>query len=120
MRRRNLLLGLGALALLGVMGLLLTPHFVTPTHAVTLANFHRLREGMTRQEVEAILGQPLSTVRGVTPHWEGEEADGRFFIELTIDAQHVLVEGIAVTAHGAEWVKGELSFLDRFCRMVKR
>jgi len=58
-RRHLLLFGLLAVTVLGVGGWLLWPR---PT-AITQANAHRIQHGMTRQEVEAILGRPTKEIR---------------------------------------------------------
>jgi hypothetical protein len=75
MSKGRLLLGVGALAVLvGAAGLvaLLTP----PTPGVTSANFNRLKDGMTQQQVEVIFGKPGHFECCVTMRywmsWEGE------------------------------------------------
>jgi hypothetical protein len=63
MRRRRLLLGAGALALVGLGGLSLFL-FLLPDRGepgINLENFHRLRAGMPLQEVQAIMGRPGAT-----------------------------------------------------------
>ena len=57
MRRRRLLFGVGALALLGV-GFALLTWLSTPTPGVTWENFRHLRRGMSVGDVEAVLGEP--------------------------------------------------------------
>ena len=58
MRRRRLLLGVGALTLLGVVGFALLTCLSSPTPGVTWENFRRLRVGMSLEDAEALLGQP--------------------------------------------------------------
>jgi hypothetical protein len=70
-RRRLLLVGLAAVAVVGVAiaFVLLVPH---PHAGITLENNERIRPGMTLEEVEAILGGP-----------PGDYTDGRFKPLLT-------------------------------------
>jgi len=64
MRLWWLVLGTWALALLGLAGRLST--WATAPHVgVSLENFHRLKQGMTAQEAEEILGQPNDTAFGM-------------------------------------------------------
>lgn len=56
MGRRRLLLGVGAVVLLG--GLALFHWLTAPTPGVTWDNFRRLRKGMSARQVEALLGKP--------------------------------------------------------------
>ena len=58
MRRRRLLLGSGALALLGLAGMLVVTQLLRAGPAITPASYERIREGMTEAEVEAVLGGP--------------------------------------------------------------
>jgi hypothetical protein len=55
MRRRTLLVVLAVLAVVVAAGVVLWPR---PPSRITRENFDRIREGMTRAEVEAILGPP--------------------------------------------------------------
>jgi hypothetical protein len=80
MRRRRLLLVVGAATLLAVAGYGLLRWLTAPTPGVTWENFRRLREGMTFQEVEALLGKPHKTdlIDGFTSlhywgQWQSEE-----------------------------------------------
>jgi hypothetical protein len=59
MRWRRLLLGLGAVVMLGVAGLLALA--LWPRSAVTQQNYDRLRYGMTERSAKAILGEPEET-----------------------------------------------------------
>jgi hypothetical protein len=72
MRRRRLLLGAGVLALLGLAaGLVVWP--AHPRPRVTAGNFRRLRLGMTRRQVERILGPPHRAGAVVDSLvWEGD------------------------------------------------
>jgi hypothetical protein len=56
LRTRRLLLGAGAVVLLALAGLL--AWVACPRAGVTRANYERIREGMTRRQVEALLGGP--------------------------------------------------------------
>jgi hypothetical protein len=55
-RRRLLLLGVAALALLGLAALLFALFVPRPGAGITRENFERIRTGMTEREVEGILG----------------------------------------------------------------
>jgi hypothetical protein len=78
MRKRRLLLRVGALALLGAAGFLLYCWAVSPTPGVTEKNFRRLRVGMSVSEVEALFGgsgeSPTFRSQMVPPLtcWKGE------------------------------------------------
>src|SRR5690349_13126704 len=80
MKKRRLLLGAGALACLGLaVGLFVWLTYPRPR--VTPENFRRLRLGMTRPQVEAILGQPAG-VPGPMAYsvvWEGRQ------VRVTLD-----------------------------------
>src|SRR5262245_18822576 len=64
MRRRRLLLGAVVLAPFGLAGLLFALHLAFPEPGVTWDNFQRIQDGMSEQEVEAILGGPGKTQSG--------------------------------------------------------
>jgi hypothetical protein len=64
MRRRRLLLGAVVLALLGVAGALLPLMLPRRGAGITRANYEQIREGMTLDEVEAILGDPAGDYTG--------------------------------------------------------
>jgi hypothetical protein len=77
---RRLLLGVGALALLALAGLLI-PRLLPPRPGVTRANYGRLHEGLTPAEVKDILGRGPDLARHQNPPstfplaegcWEGE------------------------------------------------
>jgi hypothetical protein len=77
-RKRLLLLLLSLAVLIAVFGSFLLPR---PDARITPANCDRIREGMTRQEVEAILGPPGNYTGWPHAHpplddqyWFGEEA----------------------------------------------
>jgi hypothetical protein len=55
-RRRRFLLGAGLLALLGV-----AIWTMLPRPGISKANFDRLRQGMTQEDVEVVLGPPSGT-----------------------------------------------------------
>jgi hypothetical protein len=61
---RRLLLGAGLLALLGVTGTLLPLMLPRRGAGIAQANYERLREGMTLDEVQAILGDPAGDYTG--------------------------------------------------------
>ncbi len=75
MCRRKLLILTSGLALLGVAGVGLLDWITSPAPGVTWENFRRLREGMTLEHAETLLGKPamvrfnseLEIVR-----WQGE------------------------------------------------
>jgi hypothetical protein len=92
MRRRRLLVGLGAVALLGVAGLLIWS--ARPTPAVTWENFRLLRMGMSPKDVEALLGEPHDVYEFPTAtdrFWCGEEV----VVLLSFDAD-LLGRGLAL------------------------
>jgi hypothetical protein len=93
MRRRKLLLGAVAVALLGVVGFSLFLWLATPTPGVTWENFRRLRAGMSARDVERLLGQPLEVEeagRCTIRLWQGEKVK----ISLTFE-EDVLGSGEA-------------------------
>lgn len=108
MSRRRLLLGAGLVLLLvaGFAEWLLWPTTPAPTPGVTWENFHRLRQGMSARDVEALLGEPYRQskarwdsnprVREVR-RWRG---DNFFIIILAFDAGQRLEEGIAGREEG--------------------
>jgi hypothetical protein len=58
MTKKRRLFVLLAAAAVGVAGCLVWYFALNPGPGVTLANFDRVREGMSKEEVEAILGPP--------------------------------------------------------------
>jgi hypothetical protein len=58
MRKPRLLLGVGALALLGLAEAPVPPHAPPRKASVTVANYRRIREGMTAAQVRAVMGGP--------------------------------------------------------------
>jgi hypothetical protein len=84
MRRRRLLLGAGAVVLLGAVGFVLYLRLNTPAPGVTPENFRWLRLGMSLAEAEDRLGGPgveCSAGGGSVKRWRGD----RVIISLTID-----------------------------------
>jgi hypothetical protein len=72
--RKRLLLAFGLVACLGLAALVAW-HLWPPKPGVTEANFHRLRVGMSEEEVGAVLGGPGEFVCAMTcshfQYWEG-------------------------------------------------
>jgi hypothetical protein len=130
MRRRRLLLVVGAVALL-VTGLALFLWLMGPTPGVTWENFHRLREGMSVIDVQALLGQPYETFEwpeGSCPKellhqaktdrcWRSEEVA----ICLVFDDSSRLTFGRADRPKGpgpAEYLSSDENFLDLIRRWL--
>jgi hypothetical protein len=86
--------------LLGCTAAALVPGCVTPTPGVTQDNFERLRQKMTREETQRIMGRPADTVivggsslsydslvwrdgdvSVLIRFWGDELQDGRFFVD---------------------------------------
>jgi hypothetical protein len=95
--RKRMLLGLGAAALLVLVGVAIAFWLTEPQDGINRQSFARLRPGMTRRDAEAILGDPrdfpplqsvnyrVLEVRGVTetkgrPNPYCEWAGKRYFI----------------------------------------
>jgi hypothetical protein len=118
MRRRRLLLVVGAVVLLGVAGFVLLVWLTKPTPGVTWDNFRRLREGMSPKDVEALLGEPydVEDYRTYTNrYWRGEEVV-KISLEFTEDGLKFGVAG-----HGLGPVEGlhtDESLLDRIRRWL--
>ena len=111
MNRRRLLV-VGALALLGLAGVLLAWLTPRPGAGITQENSERIREGMTEQEVEAVLGCPAGNYRGPEsvlqergiPLWvsvDGDCEDGpqlklwvgpRFAVHVLVDCRGRVVQ----------------------------
>ena len=75
-RRRLLLFGLGAAAAVLAGGVFLRAQLPRP--GVTVANYQRIRDGMTVAEVEAILGGPPGTYDGPDDAFGGQFQSLRF------------------------------------------
>jgi hypothetical protein len=118
MRRRRLLLGAGAVVLLGVAGFSLFLWLTTPTPGATWENFHRLRKGMSLSDVKALLGEPDEMLPIFTSkHWETND----IVIILSFDTDQRLLQGLAHTAYQRGPIKNipdEVSFLDRIRRWL--
>ena len=128
MRRRWLLLVVGAAALLGVVeSALVICWLTTPPPAVTWENFRRLRKGMSERDVVGLLGeseQPdVKEGRWTGRLWNGENVT----ISLGFE-EGVLDSGSAFPLQplGQGFIKGpvekirpaEESFLDRIHRWL--
>ncbi len=121
MRRRRLLLVVGAVAMAGVGGffLFLSPSPV-PTPGVTWDNFRRLRQGMSASYVKALLGEP-SSVQGTLGCWWGDEV----VIDISFEGDRLAV-GVAypVGPYGRPELSAPIqivpieSFLDRIRRWL--
>jgi len=96
MRRRKLLVALAGLAVVVAAGVLV--QWPAPTSRLTLENLGHLREGMTRAEVEAILGAPGDYSTGqlefvgqprsvrIEPSKESHGTDGSTYLQWADDA----------------------------------
>jgi hypothetical protein len=105
-RQRTLLLGAGSLALLGLAAGPVV-WLACPRPAVTPENFRRLRLGMTRPQVERILGQPRGAgAVDCSLVWEGEG------VRVTLD--------FAEPGGGGTLVTGDLTFLRSGAREAVR
>jgi hypothetical protein len=127
MRRRGLLLGAGALAMLGLgwfaVESLLYPE---PTPGVSLENYWELKKGMTQKEVAAILGGPGQL-------WPRAEGDGlsngktrrdwksaEWWITTTFDRHRTLVAfGIHEPGGGLFLPPAPPTFWDRLRRLLR-
>jgi hypothetical protein len=73
MRRRTLLVALAGLAVVGAAGVVVL--WPRPSSRITRENYERIRAGMSRAEIESILGPP-GDYSGVhvayTLHWRGD------------------------------------------------
>jgi hypothetical protein len=58
MRKRRLLVGVGALVLLVVVGWLAVAWLAPSRPGITRENYERIQQGMTQHEVERLLGEP--------------------------------------------------------------
>ena len=95
MRRRRLLLGAGALALLGLAGLWLAQSLRPgPEPGVTMESFRRLRLGMNEQEVEAIPGQPGDLFGGgYGRYWDNKEVAILYLLRRKFQSHVPLARG---------------------------
>ena len=126
-RRLRLLLGVGAVVLLGVAGFALVLWLISPTPRVSMENFRRLRKGMSERYVEALLGKPYKVTEwafeGSTRRlWRSQEV----VIELVLVADRVESGAAfppAFTGEGfnigpLENISTEASLLDRIRRWL--
>jgi hypothetical protein len=131
MNRRRLLLGAGALALLGLAGVAVV-RLAGPSPRINRESYDQIRPGMTRQQVEHIIGaapgdyrraggravyferpelpDPQATTVGLEEEvWIGEEAA----ILVGFDAR-----GLAADKQFATMPHGDETFLDRLRRLL--
>jgi hypothetical protein len=76
MRKRAVVVA-GVLVFLGLLGLAAVPRLLPPKPGVTLENFRRLHRGMTKEEVDVLLGGPGEVTGFVnnmarTRYWYGD------------------------------------------------
>jgi hypothetical protein len=124
MRRRQLLLSLAAMVLLGVGGVVLFLWLTTPAPGVTWDNFRRLRAGMSSKKVASLLGE-----RGDVTHqfdgtlqrvWHSEEVT----IYLNFDPTDQLLTGTAIprgmmaSHYPREEVPTDEGFLDHMRQLL--
>jgi hypothetical protein len=125
MFRRRLLLGAGAVALFGAVGFVVFLWFASPTPGVTWENFHRLQEGMSARDVEALLGEPTKTLAlsaiCTRKCWWSEEIE----VLLDFNADDRLGYGKASSLAGwqeytghAEYLRKDETILDRIRRWL--
>ena len=87
--KRKWRLALVAMAAFVVALVLLIPLFLPPTPAVTYANYSRIEKGMTREQVEQLLGKPMQDrgfmqwQPGASLYWRTENGD---HVEVGFDA----------------------------------
>jgi hypothetical protein len=121
MRKRLLLVAVTGLVCAGLAGLLLV-WLTHPKPGVTRANYGRIRQGMTLEDVEAVLGM-LPTYKGGLPLAEGGEVillDG--LSEMWWEGDEISV-GLGFNAQGTVCDKTCLEFghreglLDRLRRL---
>jgi hypothetical protein len=67
MRRRQLLAGTCGLLLLGLLAGLCVWSLALPRPGITRENYERIREGMTIEEVEAVLGKHHYRLKPINP-----------------------------------------------------
>jgi len=67
MRTRRFMLGITALALLGIAGFFSWKRFKERGKDITWENYERIHDGMTRSQVEAIFGVPAGDYRTRDP-----------------------------------------------------
>jgi hypothetical protein len=113
-RRRWFAAGIGVL-LLATLGFVSFVCLTTPPPGVTLENFRRLREGMSKQEVASILGAPEKELYSRnTQIWEAETLT----VFLRFESEGALSEGLAMEDQAYGLTKDE-GILDRIRRMLR-
>jgi hypothetical protein len=112
MLRHRVLVGAGVLALLGaVAGLWVATSFPSPGPGITEENYGRIREGMSREDVEAILGGPPG-IYGEDIDWLYERA--RWAFNEALRPRRALPRGVRLAKPDAPfpgeiWVKGPVA-----------
>ena len=124
MSRRQLLPGVGAVALLGAAGFALAVWLTRPAPGVSWENYRSLRAGMSTRDAEMLLGQPQEVFEWpegwTTRYWRSEE----IVMSLVFDAGPRLTYGKACSPgreHGpdpAEDLPTDQSLLDRIRRWL--
>ena len=114
---RRRLFGVGAVALLGVVGFVTFLWLTSPNPGASWDNFRRFREGMPVRDVEALLGKPCEVYESPTYPtrcWRGEEVE----ISLTFFSDTLLC-GYADLSNGdREYIRRDETFLDRIRRWL--
>ncbi len=122
MRRRWLLLGVGALGLALLAGAVAWMAWMVPPDAITPEAAARITEGMTEEEVIALLGgrEPDFIIGGSwrqTAIWGGE--GGTIVVDFTWQPPKSRVSGSAAFTPGySAWRRPAPSLLDRVRRLL--
>jgi len=123
MRRRRLLVGVGAVALLGVAGFASYLWLTSLAPGVTWASFRRLRLLMSSRDVEGVLGKPHETFE--TPAytnkcWRGHEVviSATFVHDRLHSARAVPPDPQNPDTVHREYAPPDESFLDRIRRWL--
>lgn len=67
--KKRFLLKFGLIAVLGLAGFGLYLWWTIPTNGINRASLWRIREGMSQEEVEAIIGMPPGDYRKASEQW---------------------------------------------------